>query len=67
MCGRAELQKLLTIRHKYQTYTKSLNRPVKEAEPELDPQEQIEKDLEEAVKRMAKEKKRAAKKDRELK
>jgi len=67
VCGRSELQKLLTMRHKYQTYTKTLNRPEKEAVAELDPEEQIEKDLEEAVKRMEKEKKRAAKKDRELK
>jgi hypothetical protein len=67
VCGRGDLQKLLTMRHKFQTYTKNLNRPVKEEAPEVDPQVQIERDLEEAVKRMEKEKKRAAKKERELK
>jgi hypothetical protein len=55
------------MRHKFQTYTKNLNRPVKEEAPEVDPQVQIERDLDEAVKRMEKEKKRAAKKERELK
>jgi hypothetical protein len=29
---------LLTLRHKHQAHVKNLNRPVKEAEPELDPQ-----------------------------
>lgn len=67
VCGRSDLSKLLTMRHKYQTYLKGLNKPEKVEAPELDPQQQIEKDLEEAVKRMEKEKKRAAKKDRELK
>lgn len=41
--------------------------PEKQAEPELDAEAIIEKQLDEAILRIEKEKKRAAKKERELK
>lgn len=67
VCGRSELNKLLTLRHKYQAFKKKQNVPEKKEEIELDPEAIIEKQLDEAILRIEKEKKRAAKKDREIK
>ncbi len=67
VCGRSELNKLLTLRHKYQAYKKKQNVPEKKEEVELDAEAVIEKQLDEAILRIEKEKKRAAKKEREIK
>jgi len=67
VAGKGELSKLLTLRHKYQAALKRLNTPAPKEEKELDPEAQIEKDLEEAILRIDKAKKRAAKKEREEK
>jgi len=46
VCGRGELSKLLTLRHKYQSALKALRVPEeKEPKEELSPEEQIEKEL----------------------
>lgn len=67
VCGKNEMSKLLTMRHKYQASVKAQNAPAKKEEPELTAEQQIEKDLEEALERIEREKKRAAKKEREEK
>ena len=67
VAGRSELQKLLTLRHKYQAAIKALNKPEPRPVKEVDPEEQIERELDEAIARIEKEKKRTAKKDREIK
>jgi hypothetical protein len=73
VCGRAEMQKLLTLRHKYQATQKRVPKedPAKkkdaDAVEELDEEAKIEKELEEAMERIDREKKRAAKKEREIK
>lgn len=70
VCGRSDLNKLMTLRHKYQAALKLLKRgDDKEDKPvvELDPEAQIEKELDQAISRIEKDKKRAAKKERELK
>lgn len=55
------------MRHKYQANIKRLSKPEEKEAVQLDPEAQIEKDLEEAIKRIDQEKKRAAKKEREEK
>ena len=67
VCGKGELSKLLMMRHKYQANIKRLSKPEEKDVVQLDPEAQIEKDLEEAIKRIDQEKKRAAKKEREEK
>lgn len=68
VCGRSDLSKLLTLRHKYLAQLQRQNKPeTKEAEPMLDSEEEIEKELDTAIKQMEREKKRAAKKEREIK
>jgi Domain of unknown function (DUF3381) len=59
VCGRSELQKLLTLRHKYQAHNRRSEKPQEEkVAVDIDPEEQIEKELDEAMARLAKEKKR---------
>lgn len=68
VCGRSDLSKLLTLRHKYLAQIKKQNEPaINDAEPILDSEEEIEKELDTAIKQMEREKKRAAKKEREIK
>lgn len=68
MCGRAELQKLLTMRHKFQSGRKPRKEvEIKQEKEELNSEEELDRQLDEAVKRIEKEKKRAAKKEREAK
>lgn len=56
------------MRHKYQAAIKQLKRDeTVEVKEELDPEQQIQKELDEALVRLEKDKKRQAKKDRELK
>lgn len=58
----------MTMRHKYQAAIKQLKRDeTVEVKEELDPEQQIQKELDEALVRLEKDKKRQAKKDRELK
>lgn len=67
VCGKSEMSKLLTMRHKYKEAVKALNAPAKKEEPELTAEQQVEKELAEALERIEREKKRAAKKEREEK
>jgi hypothetical protein len=66
------MQKLLTLRHKYQATLKRAPKEDKdkktvEVVEELDEEAKIEKQLEEAMERIDRDKKRAAKKEREIK
>lgn len=67
VCGRSDLSKLLTMRHKYQAANKpEVKEEVKVVE-EVDSDAAIEKELDQAMVRIEKEKKRVAKKERERK
>lgn len=59
VCGRAELSKLLTLRHKFQVAFKAQNKSeTVQAVAKVDTDEEIEKELDEAIKRREREQKR---------
>lgn len=57
VCGRSELQKLLTMRHKFQAHRKPKEPKDENAEPKapkekLDSDEELDRELDKAVKRI---------------